>query len=60
MEYIIKIGIEAANKPKAEEIATDLMSIRNALTDADLKELKNLLEKNPGIVQTAKRFLGKS
>ncbi len=60
MEYIIKIGIQAESKPKAEEIATDLMSIRNALTDTDLKELKNLLEKNPGIVQTAKKFLGKS
>ncbi|MFY9309357.1 MAG: hypothetical protein WAQ28_09955 [Bacteroidia bacterium] len=60
MEYIIKIGIEAQNKPKAEEIAMDLMSIRNALSDADLKELRTLLEKNPGIVQTAKKFLGKS
>ena len=59
MEYIIKIGIEAESKPKAEDIAGDLMGIRNALTDNDLKELKTLLEKNPGIVQTAKRFLGK-
>lgn len=59
MEYIIKMGIEAQSKPKAEEIATDLMSIRNALNDADLKELRKLLEKNPGIVQTAKKFLGK-
>lgn len=60
MEYIIQIGIEAQSKPKAEEIAMDLMGIRNALSDADLKELKNLLEKNPGIVKTAKKFLGKS
>ncbi len=53
------MGIEAQSKPKAEEIATDLMGIRNALNDADLKELRKLLEKNPGIVQTAKKFLGK-
>lgn len=59
MEYIIKIGIQAQSQPKAQEIATDLMSIRNALSDSDLKELKNLLEKNPGIVKTAKQFLGK-
>lgn len=59
MEYIIKIGIQAQSQSKAEEIATDLMGIRNALSDADLKELKNLLEKNPGIVQTAKKFLSK-
>ena len=59
MEHIIKIGIEAPSKQKAEDIATDLMSIRNALSDTDLKELRKLLERNPGIVQTAKTFLGK-
>lgn len=59
MEYIIKIGIQAQSEAKAQEIASDLMSIKNALSDADLKELKNLLEKNPGIVQTAKKFLSK-
>ena len=59
MEYIIKIGLHAQSEAKAQEIAMDLMGIRNALNDADLKELKNLLEKNPGIVQTAKRFLSK-
>jgi hypothetical protein len=59
MEHIIKIGFEASSKQKAEDIATDLMGIKNALSDTDLKELRKLLEKNPGIVQTAKRFLGK-
>ena len=59
MEYIIKIGLHAESQSKAQEIASDLMSIKNSLSDADLKELKNLLEKNPGIVQTAKKFLNK-
>ena len=59
MEYIIKIGLHAQSEAKAQEIASDLMSIKNSLSDSDLKELKTLLEKNPGIVQTAKKFLNK-
>lgn len=58
MEYIIKIGIEAQSKPKADKIATDLLSIRNSLSDADLAALAALLVKNPGIIETAKKMLG--
>ncbi|OFY86578.1 MAG: hypothetical protein A3F72_08870 [Bacteroidetes bacterium RIFCSPLOWO2_12_FULL_35_15] len=59
MEHIIKIGIQASSKQKAEEIATDLLSIRNSLNDADLKALAQLLKTNPSIITTAKNFLGK-
>jgi hypothetical protein len=59
MEFIIKMAFDAQSKQKAEDRATDLMGINNALNEADLKELRKLLESNPGIVQTAKKFLGK-
>lgn len=58
MEHIIKIGIEAPSKQKAEDIATDLLSIRNSLNDADLKALATLLKANPSIINTAKKLLG--
>jgi hypothetical protein len=59
MKYEIKIGIEAQSEQQAIDIATDLIDIKNALSDRDLKELKLILKTNPGIVKTAKRFLGK-
>jgi hypothetical protein len=59
MKYEIKIGIEAQSEQQAIDIATDLVDIKNALSDRDLKELKVLLKSNPGIVKTAKKFLGK-
>lgn len=58
MEYKITIGIEAASQPKAVEIANALVDIKNALNEVDLLELSKLLKKNPGIVKTAKKFLG--
>ena len=59
MEHIIKIGIVAPSKQKAEDIANDLLSIRNSLNDADLKVLATLLKTNPSLINTAKSFLGK-
>ena len=58
MEHQITIGIEAASQPKAVEIVNALIEIKNALNEADLIELSKLLKKNPGIVKTAKKFLG--
>lgn len=54
----IKIGIEAQSEQQAREIVQDLITIKNNLSDRDLKDLANLLKKNPGIVKTAKKFLG--
>lgn len=54
----IKIGIEAQSEQQAREIVQDLITIKNNLSDKDLKDLANLLKKNPGIVKTAKKFLG--
>lgn len=59
MKYEIKIGIEAQSEKQAVDIATDLVDIKNSLSDKDLKELKNLLKYNPEIIKTAKKFLGK-
>lgn len=58
MEYQIKIGIEAQSKSMAEDVAIDLITIKNSLSDADLKALAKMLRTNPGIVQTAKKLLG--
>ena len=58
MEHKITIGIEAASQPKAIEIVNALIDIKNALNETDLLELSKLLKKNPGIVKTAKKFLG--
>lgn len=57
MEHQITIGIEAQNRQQAIAIAQALIAIKNALNEKDLCELAKLLKSNPGIVQTAKRFL---
>lgn len=57
MEYIIKMGIQAKTKSEAEDIAKDLLIIRNALNNSDLKAFAKLLQTNPEIVQTAKKYL---
>ena len=59
MEHIVKMAFDAPTKAEAEDNAIDLMEINNALSKADRKLLKQLLKQNPGIVQTAKKFLGK-
>lgn len=59
MEQIINIKLEAESKAQALEVLTDLISIRKSIgSDADVKELARLLKKNPGIIETAKKFLG--
>ncbi len=58
MEYVFKIGMEGQNKPAAERSLNNLLSIRKKLNDADLEVLARLLEKNPGIIDTAKKMLG--
>lgn len=58
MEYQITIGIQAESQPKAVQIAQALTEIKNVLTEADLLELAKLLKTKPGLVKTAKKFLG--
>lgn len=58
MEHQITIGIEADSQPKAVAIAQALVEIKNALSESDLLELAKLLKTKPGIVKTAKQFLG--
>lgn len=58
MEYKITIGIQAESQPKAVEIAQALTDIKNVLTESDLLELAKLLKAKPGLVKTAKKFLG--
>lgn len=58
MIYEIKLGIEAQSEQQAIDIAKDLAELKNLLSDKDLKELKKVIKKNPGIVETAKKFLG--
>jgi hypothetical protein len=58
MIYTIKLGIEAQSEQQAIDIANDLAELKNLLSDKDLKELKKVIKKNPGIVETAKKFLG--
>ncbi len=58
MEHKITIGIEAESQSKAVKIAEALIEINNALSEEDLFELRKVLKTNPGIIQTAKRFLG--
>lgn len=58
MVFEIKLGIEAQSREQAVEIANDLAKLKNLLSDKDLKELVEVLEKNPKIVQRAKRLLG--
>ena len=58
MIYTIKLGIEAQSEQHAIDIANDLAELKNLLSDKDLKELKKVIKKNPGIIETAKKFLG--
>lgn len=58
MVHEIKLGIEASSKEKAIDIANDLVELKNLLSDKELKDLKKVIKKNPGIVQQAKQFLG--
>ena len=58
MEHIIKIGIQAETKAKADKIAKDLLIIRNALSDGDLELFAKLLLTKPELIQTAKKYLG--
>lgn len=58
MIYEIKIGIEAHSEQHATELVSDLITIKNHLSDKDLKDLASLLKKNPGIVKSAKKLLG--
>ncbi|MBA2612945.1 MAG: hypothetical protein H0U95_13310 [Bacteroidetes bacterium] len=58
MIYTIKLGIEAQSEQQAIDIANDLAELKNLLSDKDLKELKKVIKKNPGIVDTAKKLLG--
>ena len=59
MEHIVKIGIPASTKAEAEKIVADMVRIKNALKAADHSALADLLEKNPGIIETAKKLLCK-
>ncbi len=58
MIHEIKLGIEAPTKAHAVDIANDLVELKNLLSDTELKDLKNVIKKKPGIVQQAKQFLG--
>lgn len=58
MIYEIKIGIEAHSEKQATDIAQDLVTIKNNLSDKDLKDLAKLLKQNPAIVKQAKHLLG--
>lgn len=58
MVYEVKLGIDAQSEKQAIEIVKDLVELKNLLSDKDLKELKNVIKKNPGIIETAKKFLG--
>ena len=58
MKHEIKIGIEAPSREDAIDIASDLVELKNLLNNKELKDLKKVIKKNPGIVQQAKQFLG--
>jgi hypothetical protein len=58
MEHQIKISITAKTEEEAMQIVRALLDIKNNLSDKDVKELAEILKKNPGIVKTAKKFLG--
>lgn len=58
MIFEIKMGIDSQSEEKAIEVATDLAELNNLLSHKDLKELIKVIKKNPGIIQTAKKFLG--
>ncbi len=58
MIHEITIGIEAPDREQAVALAQALVQIKNSLSDQDLKDLARLLKEKPGMVKTAKRFLG--
>lgn len=58
MIHEIKIGIEAQSEKQATDIVKDLITIKNNLSDSDLKDLAKLLKENPAIVKQAKHLLG--
>ena len=58
MVHEVKLGIEAPSKEQALDIAKDLAELKNLLSDKELKDLKKVIKKNPGIVEQAKQFLG--
>jgi len=58
MTYKIVVGIDATNEQQADELAKALVQIKNSLSDKDLLDLAKLLKEKPGIVKTAKKFLG--
>lgn len=59
MVHTVKVAIEAPSRDEAEDEVNDLLAIGNALNKTDRKILVKLLKEKPGIVQTAKNFLGK-
>lgn len=58
MEHQITIGIEAESQQKAVAIVQALVQIKNCLSEQDLIELAKILKEKPGLVKTAKKFLG--
>ena len=58
MKHRITIEINAPTEQEALAIAKALIKIKNALSDKDLFDLALLLHENPGIVHTARKFLG--
>lgn len=58
MKHRITIEINAPTEQEALAIAKALIKIKNALLDKDLFDLAQLLHENPGIVNTARKFLG--
>lgn len=58
MRYKVCIEIDAPNEPQANELVQALVQIKNSLSDKDLLDLARLLKEKPGIVKTAKKFLG--
>jgi len=58
MKHEITIGIEAQSEKQAEELAQALVQIKNSLSDKDLLDLAKILKEKPGIIKTAKKFLG--
>lgn len=58
MKHEITIGIEAQTEKQAEELGQALVQIKNSLSDKDLLDLAKILKEKPGIIKTAKKFLG--
>lgn len=58
MEHQVTLGLDTESKAKAIEVAEALVSIRNILGDADTIDLARLLKSKPGLIKTAKKFLG--